>query len=263
MINRNTTVQRLPVPEGVRALSTLSRLDYADTFVVDVCGEPAGCGPRNGPARSWRTGRPQAPTATGRLVGARLQARRSATPRRCSAGRSCTARRTMCPARGTRLTLRPRRPAVLPARGRTVLRFATFVRHEGRAARLAWAGRRTRPRARSSARSSRTRANACVVDAGSSRRPSRPGRRGPARGAPRPRSRSPARPPPRRSGSSAAEGRSRPPDGIAVAVTVSGTGRLHVEALLVGEEAGMTAARARARRAGRPAPPAEPRSTTP
>ena len=133
----HAAVRRLPVPAAIRELSTLARVDYADTFLVDVGGadgrpaeawaravlEDAPLRRRSGLLSGWTAlglrldvGDPEA------VLGWRI---RRSTPDAVLLGA------------GGRLGLSAE---LLFRREGGNLRFATFVRLDGRAARLAWAG---------------------------------------------------------------------------------------------------------------------------
>ena len=129
------TVRRLHVPAGIRAESTLARVDYADTFVVDVGGS-GRC-----TAEAWaRTVLEGAPLA----MRARLLSGWTALGLKLAIGK---------PEAVLGWEIRRNAPdaVLLGADGRLGLagellfrregddlRFATFVRVDNRAARLAW-----------------------------------------------------------------------------------------------------------------------------
>ena len=130
------TVRRLHVPAGIRAESTLDRVDYADTFVVDVGGSEART------AEAWaRAALEEAPLG----MRARLLSGWTALGLKLAIGRpeavlGWEIRRNepgaVLLAAGGRLGLAGE---LLFKREGADLRFATFVRLDNRAARLAWA----------------------------------------------------------------------------------------------------------------------------
>ena len=129
------TVRRLQVPAGIRQESTLARIDYADTFLVDVGGS-GRC-----TAEAWaRAVMEDAPLATR----ARLLSGWTALGLKLAVGRpeavlGWAVRRNgpdaVLLAADGRLGLAGQ---LLFRREGDDLRFATFVRLDNRAARLAW-----------------------------------------------------------------------------------------------------------------------------
>ena len=129
-------VRRLPVPPEVRSRSTLARVDHADTFVVDVGDvsartaegwaravlEEAPLSRRTGLLSGWTAlGLDLDLGGPGTVLGWRV---RESTPDAVLLGAA------------GRLGLSGE---LLFERDGDALRFATFVRLDGRAARLAWA----------------------------------------------------------------------------------------------------------------------------
>jgi hypothetical protein len=132
-----SSVRRLPVPTEIRELSTLARVDYADTFLVDV-----GASPQRSALEWARAVLDDAPLGT---------------RTRLLAGWSALGLKLAVTDPAAMLGWRVRRTApdhvLLFADGRLGLSgqllfmcapgelwFATFVRLDGRASRLAWAG---------------------------------------------------------------------------------------------------------------------------